>query len=34
MTQEVDEYVQCIYLTVINLEDAKAASGKKLKTIW
>jgi myosin heavy subunit len=24
----------CIYLTVVSLEDAKAASGKKLKTIW
>lgn len=34
MTKETDEYVACIYQMVVKLEDAQAASGKKLKTIW
>lgn len=32
--KEADAYVQCIYQMVVKLEDAQAASTKKLKTIW
>jgi len=34
MVKETDQYVQCIYQCVVALEDATAAAGKKLKTIW
>ena len=34
MTENTDEIVQCIYQTIVTLDDAGEAKGKKLKTIW
>lgn len=34
MTENTDEVVQCIYQTIVTLDDAGEAKGKKLKTIW